>query len=115
MGWKWIPLIEIELRGSETVRPAMAVEQQCQLLTHDLELGWQRNNRVPGAGNWDLKVNKYHRLAMVGFAYAPPGWKEKYAHKIAIVKGKQDGVRDDYFTWCQKGDEDLCNVLAAIS
>jgi hypothetical protein len=87
MGWKWLPLLELDLANSPTVCSIMAVEQRCHLHTHDLELGTQRNNRVLGAGNWD-KVEPSQTLAMVGFAYAPPGWLEKYqgGDRIAIVR-----------------------------
>jgi hypothetical protein len=33
MGWKWIPLMEVDLVGSKTVPPGMTLEQQCHLCT----------------------------------------------------------------------------------
>ena len=41
---------------------------------------------MPGAGPWE---NKPEGTVMVGFAYAPRGWYEKYKGQLAVVGGKQ--------------------------
>jgi hypothetical protein len=52
MGWKYIPLIELNLAGRDGSRPVYAIEQQLQIKTFSQELGYQRLNRIPGSGNW---------------------------------------------------------------
>lgn len=89
MGWKYITLMEFKMNVGETNRPAFAVEQQTRVLSHHLCLGPQRNNRTPGAAStWDVKVTDKNCYSIVGFAYAPPFWLEKYWDKIAFVDGK---------------------------
>lgn len=84
MGWNYIPLIELDLTGREDSRPAYAIEQQLQLKTFLQKLGQQRLNRVPGVGPWRKKPKG---TVMVGFAYAPRGWYEKYKAQLAVVGG----------------------------
>jgi hypothetical protein len=114
MGWKWLPLMELDLDGSPTLRPAYALEQQCQILTHDLRLGSQRNNRIPGAGGWDRKVTKENRFCVVGFAYAPPGWLNKYYDRIAFVNGKIEFTQPEVARMSLKGANETLSGVGAI-
>jgi hypothetical protein len=114
MGWKWLPLMELDLDGSPTLRPAYALEQQCQILTHDLRLGSQRNNRVPGAGNWDRNATKENRFVVVGFAYAPPGWLNKYYDLIAFVNGKIEFTQPEVASMSLKGANETLSGVGAI-
>jgi hypothetical protein len=114
MGWKWLPLMELDLDGSPTLRPLYALEQQCQILTHDLQLGSQRNNRVPGAGGWDRNVTKETRFGVVGFAYAPPGWLNKYYDRIAFVNGKIHFTQPEVARMSLKGANETLSGIGAI-
>jgi hypothetical protein len=91
-GWDYINLLELDLTGREDSRPIYAVEQQLQHKTEWQDLGYQRLNRVAGAGPWG---NKPRGTVMVGFAYAPRGWLEAHYHEIAIVRGKKRGGAPD--------------------
>ena len=84
--WRYINLLELDLTGREDSRPIYAVEQQLQKKTEHQVLGYQRLNRVAGAGPWGRKPRG---TVMVGFAYAPRGWLQEHYHEIAIVLGKQ--------------------------
>ena len=55
-------------------RTAYAIEQMRQfILTHDdLEFGYERLKRVPGAGNWDSSCGNY----IFGLDFAPKGFKK---------------------------------------
>ena len=114
MGWKWLPLIDLDLDGSPTQRSLYAVEQQCQILTHDLLLGSQRNNRVPGAGNWNRKVTNETRFGVVGFAYAPPGWLDEYYDRIAFVNGKVEFTQPEITRMSLKGANETLSGVGAI-
>ena len=96
-GWDYINLLELDLTGREDSRPIYAVEQQLQHKMEWQDLGYQRLNRVAGAGPWN---NKPRGTVMVGFEYAPRGWLQEHYHEIAIVRGKmrgggQDGTKVD--------------------
>ena len=91
-GWDHITLLKLDLTGREDPRPIYAVEQQLQHKTEWQDLGYQRLNRVAGAGPWG---NKPRGTVMVGFAYAPRGWLEAHYHEIAIVRVKKRGGAPD--------------------
>ena len=114
MGWKWLPLMEADLEGSPTLRPLYALEQQCQVLTHDLRLGTQRNNRVPGAGIWNQEVTKRNRFGVVGFAYAPPGWLNKYYSRIAFVNGKNEFTQPEVARMSLRGANETMSGVGAL-
>jgi hypothetical protein len=64
-------------------RPAFAFEQMCQYLTMDLELGYERLHRIPGAGAWNSGPGHY----LIGFAFADETIKPQIGQTIAVVKG----------------------------
>lgn len=87
-GWDYIPLVDIDLTGEETGRVAYAIEQQLQLMVHDvLSLGFERLNRFPGAGNWNNPGGNY----IVGMLFPPKGFNKLFKNdKIVAVNGIMD-------------------------
>jgi len=67
-------------------RPAYAFEQMLQYLTMDMKLGYERLNRIPGAGPWNSGPGHY----IIGFAFADETIKPRIGHDLAVVKGKQE-------------------------
>jgi hypothetical protein len=116
MGWKYIPLIELNLAGRDDSRPAYAIEQQLQIKTFSQKLGYQRLNRIPGIDNWDIPgIDNWDikptGTVMVGFAYAPRGWLEENYDDIAIVRGTQNFVPPKAGSSKDGSEEDLTDVL----
>ncbi|KAL3917704.1 MAG: hypothetical protein SGARI_007649, partial [Bacillariaceae sp.] len=95
-GWKYLKIMEVDLSKKPDVRAGFALEQQFQFQTMDLQLGYQRCNRVAGAaGNWNIQPSS--KIATIMFTYAPPGFKDRIGEDVAVVKSMGTHVPPNSF------------------